>query len=126
GFGLSLSGHPMSLFRQLTRKIPKLRLSEVRALQNQTWTEAAGLVIVRQRPPTAKGTTFATLEDETGLLDLILHREISEKYRELFLAHSFLIAKGILQRDNFSVSLIVKEITTLPIADLQLRSRDFH
>ena len=135
GFGLSLSGHPMSLFRQLTRKLPKLRLLEIRKQKHGVWTVAAGLVIVRQRPGTAKGTTFATLEDETGLLDLILHREVSERYKEVFLTHSFVIARGILQRDHFSVSLVVKHIGPLPLAEVQkqaevtlprMSSRDFH
>jgi error-prone DNA polymerase len=74
---------------------------------------AAGLIIVRQKPPTAKGMTFATLEDESGLLDLAFHPEVYEKYAEAFLAHCFIEVRGVLQRDGNSISLLVKTLRPL-------------
>ena len=84
-------------------------------------------MIVRQRPGTAAGVVFATLEDETGLLDLVLHTEIYERFRELFLSHAFLCASGILQRDQDSVSILLKDLKALePSQALKAQSHNWH
>ena len=74
-------------------------------------------LIVLQRPPTAKGTCFATLEDETGFLDLILKKEVYEKHRELFTTHSFFTISGMLQRsggkDSHSAHLLVDRVVAV-------------
>ncbi|MFL5813017.1 MAG: error-prone DNA polymerase [Bdellovibrionia bacterium] len=110
-FGLSTQGHPMRELRQ------KLRCQTIAWTKNNApggrTVSAAGLVIVRQKPPTAKGMTFATLEDESGFMDLAFHPEVYEKYREEFLRHCFIEVKGILQRDGNSMSLLVKHLKPL-------------
>jgi error-prone DNA polymerase len=73
----------------------------------------AGLVLVRQKPPTAKGVTFCTLEDEDGTIDLILHREVYVEFKEVFMMNSFLIATGRLQRSGNSRSLLVKNVQAI-------------
>jgi error-prone DNA polymerase len=113
-YGLSTRGHPMQFLREMNRKIPRLTTIEARQGPGLRAATVAGLVIVRQRPPTAKETTFATLEDERGFLDLILHKDVYEKYGEIFLAHSFLVARGPIQREGDAVAMIVKSLAPLP------------
>ena len=70
---------------------------------------------MRQRPGDGK-VVFATLEDETGLLDLVLFMDVYEKFREAFLGHAFFVAEGILQRDQASVSLLLKGLKAIDLA----------
>jgi error-prone DNA polymerase len=74
---------------------------------------------VLQRPPTAKGTAFATIEDESGILDLILHREVFEKFRDVIRDEAFLLVRGELQRDREAVQLVVRRIDPI-FSDLEL------
>jgi error-prone DNA polymerase len=73
----------------------------------------AGTVAVRQRPPTAKGHVFITLEDETGLANLILRPDLYEQKRAEIREAGALIARGVLQRDGVSTSVLVREIAAL-------------
>lgn len=109
-FGLSARGHPMQALRARLTRLPKLTTAAAKKTRHGEAVSLAGLVIVRQRPPTAAGTMFLALEDETGFVDLILHKNVQEKYDELILTHSFLIAHGIAQRDRDSMSLLVKQL----------------
>ncbi|MBL7714478.1 MAG: error-prone DNA polymerase [Bdellovibrionales bacterium] len=109
-FGLSVMGHPMQVIRQMNSRVPKLTTRDAKNRPQGTNLSIAGLSIVRQRPQTAKGTSFATLEDETGFLDLILHPQIFEKYEELYWHHPLLKVTGRIQRDGASVSLIVRRL----------------
>jgi error-prone DNA polymerase len=88
---------------------------------------AAGLVIVKQRPPTAKGVTFATLEDEHGFMDIIIHREVYEKYHELFTYNSFLIIKGKIQRDGNTVSILTQSVEAVnkPNDGLEIKAQQY-
>jgi len=70
-------------------------------------------VLVRQRPPTAKGVSFATIEDEFGFLDLVLFAKKFAELKEVFLLHSFLVVEGRIERDGHSVSLIVDQVVPI-------------
>ncbi len=105
--GLSVHGHPMQGLRKI-KKLPPTTSFLAKRLPPKKEITAAGLVIVKQRPPTAKGVTFATLEDEFGFLDLIVHPEVYEKYHNAFAYHCFLEIKGIVQREGHTVSILVK------------------
>lgn len=112
-YGLSTRGHPMQeIRRQLEgmRRFPRMTTRQARETPAGRLIRIPGLSIVIQRPPTASGTAFATLEDEHGFLDLILHRDVFQAHRELILEHCFLIVSGIIQRDGKAVSLIVKRL----------------
>ena len=87
----------------------------------------AGLVLVRQRPGTAKGTTFMTLEDETGTTNLIVWPHVWERYRRVGRQARAVIATGLLQQQDGVIHLIVKRLEdmTAAIADLGQSSRDF-
>ena len=69
-----------------------------------------GLSVVLQRPPTAKGTAFATLEDESGVLDLIFHKQFYDQYKEQIREEAFLWVSGVVQKDGEAFQLIVKRI----------------
>ena len=110
-FHASTRGHPVHALRERGFVLPKLNTRTTRACASGASVETAGLVIVRQRPSTANGTIFATLEDEFGFLDLILHRDTYKAFHEVFDAHSFLQVRGKLQKDGNSISLLVKRIS---------------
>ena len=88
----------------------------------------AGLVLVRQRPGTAKGTTFITIEDETGTANLIVWAHVWEKYRRVGHQARALIAAGLLQRQDGVTHIIVDRLQDLTpqLPTLGAMSRDFH
>jgi error-prone DNA polymerase len=106
---LSLKAHPMSFLREkLTRRhvIPPGRFDEVRAGRIIT---TAGLVLVRQRPGTASGVIFASLEDETGLANIIVWPKTFEKYRRIVLGSRLMAVRGELQREGLVVHVIARQ-----------------
>jgi error-prone DNA polymerase len=123
-FGLSLKGHPMEILRKTCKQMSSETTAQIKQkYKHGNIIKASGLVIARQRPPTAKGTVFATLEDESGLLDLILHKKTFEKYEELLLTAAFLSAEGEIQQEGWSVSLLVRSLWSPLPADEKLRKR---
>ena len=125
-YGLSTRGHPMQALRRRAPSLPQLTSKKVRELPNGTRTRFSGMVIVRQRPSTAGGTPFATLEDEHGLLDLILRKEIHEKTRGLFDEHSFFTVHGQVQRDGYSVSISVDRLEPVLLDEAEFHSRSYY
>jgi error-prone DNA polymerase len=119
-YGLSTRGHPMQFIRKKYKGLPPMTTAQAKQGSNGTILSLLGLSVVMQRPPTASGTVFATLEDETGFLDIIIHHQIFEKYKELILDHSFLIVTGKIQRDGLSVSLILRSIKPFPTHNLSI------
>ena len=139
-YGLSTSAHPMAPLRAEFKDRLKTNLSarrsfaflrynsaSVRKAPSGRYLSLAGLVIIRQRPQTAKGVRFATLEDEWGYLDLILHLQTYERYQDIFDHKAFLVAAGTLQRDQHSASLLVKRLSPLlsETEELSCQSRDY-
>ena len=92
--GLSLSGHPLSLVRKnlLSRRVRRAR--DLLAIRNGAWLRHAGLVTVRQRPQTASGITFVTLEDETGQVNVIVRPKVAEACRQALLDAVLLAVDG--------------------------------
>jgi DNA polymerase III alpha subunit len=115
----------MEALRYLGR-LSQARAIDARAVKHGDWFSMAGLLIVRQRP--GDGTViFATLEDETGLLDLVLYEDVYKKFRDDFLEHSFFEAGGLLQKDGNSASLLLKTLRALmPGEPLKANSYDWH
>jgi error-prone DNA polymerase len=126
--GLSLKGHPVSLVREeLTlRKI--ISAAQVRLRRHGSWVKVAGLVLIRQRPGTAKGVVFETLEDETGIVNLIIRPEVFERCRAAARHAAFLLAEGNVQRHDNVQHVMAVRLTDLSdsLAGYQFRSRDFH
>jgi error-prone DNA polymerase len=111
-FGLSTHGHPMMAMRKLAR-VPKLNTQTAKHLPNGAHLTVAGLILVRQKPPTAKNMTFSTLEDEFGFLDMAIAPDVYERVKDVFLHHCFLEVRGKMQRDAQSFSLWVLEMRPL-------------
>jgi error-prone DNA polymerase len=115
----------------LREAIARLGLPEARTVNG--WTHGrrvryAGLVICRQRPGTAGGVTFMTLEDETGFVNLVVWQRVFERYQVLVKTESFLGVTGKLQAQDGVTHLVADhlwkpDLTTRPV---EPRSRDFH
>lgn len=126
-YGLSARGHPIQAIRKLLSQFPPTTTDTARRAPHGRVTRVAGMVIARQRPQTGKGTVFATLEDEFGVVDLILHAGIYEKYESVFVSEPFLVASGQIQRDKEAVNLIVRDVQPLHFEDWTWKkSHDFH
>jgi error-prone DNA polymerase len=111
----SLKAHPVSFLRPLLIErgmLPAERLADP-ALKPGTLLETAGLVLVRQRPGTAKNVIFATLEDETGIANIIIWDRVFQKNRRAVLASRLLAVKGELQREGRVIHLVAQAFTDL-------------
>lgn len=111
-YGASAVMHPMAALRKV-QKLPPLTTAGAKRRPPRTTVRTAGLILVRQKPPTANGVCFSVIEDEHGFLDLVLFKREFEKYKEIFLYQCFLIVTGTIERDGHSVSLIVKKLEPL-------------
>jgi len=110
---LSLKAHPLGLLRnEMTeaRAVPAKQLSE---METGAAVSIAGLVITRQRPDTASGVIFATLEDETGIANVIIWPGIFERYRKETLASKLLLVRGELQREGIVIHVIARHLVDM-------------
>ncbi len=125
--GLSLKAHPISFYRDPLQRwgiCPANQLAEQR--HNQP-IRVAGLVLLRQRPSTAKGITFVTLEDETGTMNLVIHQRTWERFYAIARRSPAWIAEGRLEIRQSIIHVIVSRLQDLASSLRQLnhRSRDF-
>ncbi len=105
---MSLRCHPMALLRDgFPRTMPAEQLIEA---ENESWITVVGLVLARQRPGTAKGVIFATLEDETGVANVIVWPKIYERFRRIVLTSRLLKVAGRLQREGIVTHLITERL----------------
>ncbi len=131
--GLSLLAHPLQFLRGELEKLRVIPASGLRTWPNGKWVRVAGLVLVRQRPSTAKGITFVTLEDETATANLIIRPDVWKRYRSAALGATILIAAGPLQRghhvpmvgENIHVLVAKLEDFSVHLDGMQSQSRDF-
>ena len=126
--GLSLRGHPFSPLRAALDAQKVVPASALQSVKPNRRYRVAGLVLVRQKPGTAKGTTFITLEDETGSANLIVWAHVWERYRRVGRLARALLATGLLQRQDGVAHLIVDRLQdlTTQLPNLGHVSRDFH
>ncbi|MEE8428420.1 MAG: error-prone DNA polymerase [Gammaproteobacteria bacterium] len=128
GVGLTLGRHPLALLRERLQNMALLSTAQVRARQHGEKIRTAGLVIGRQRPGTASGVIFVTLEDETGNLNIIVWRQLGEQQRRELLGARLLGVVGEVQREGEVLHVIAKDLqdySTL-LGGLMTHSRDFH
>jgi error-prone DNA polymerase len=125
--GLTLGRHPLALLREQLLKRRLLPASTLADFKQGQIARACGIVTVRQRPATAKGTVFVTLEDETGTVNVIVWPALVERQRQELLQSSLLGVYGIWQTDNNVNHLIAKRLVDLTdlLGSLQTESRDF-
>jgi error-prone DNA polymerase len=126
--GLTLRRHPLALLRDALMKRGVIPNQELWELPNGRSVTAAGLVITRQRPGSASGVTFVTMEDETGYVNLIVWKRVADAQRAALLESRLLLVCGKLQREGDVLHVIAQRLTNLSelLGDLSVASRNFH
>jgi error-prone DNA polymerase len=109
----SLKAHPMSFMRKKLRQLGILSSAELSQARNGQRVEVAGLVLVRQRPGTASGIVFATLEDETGIANIVIWRQAFETHRPVILKSKLLSVRGRLQVEGLVIHVIAESFTDM-------------
>jgi error-prone DNA polymerase len=125
--GFSLGAHPLALLRERLHAMRIRSAREVNELAHDERVYTAGLVITRQRPSSASGVTFVTIEDETGYLNLIVWKSVAERERKALLGATLLGAEGYVQKEGQVLHVIVQRLHDHGnlLGQLDVRSRDF-
>ena len=126
GTGLSIGKHPVAYHRAELNKLGALRALDIATLRNGSFVSVGGWVIVRQRPGTAKGFMFLTLEDETGVSNIIVTPQLFDQYRRVLVDQPFLLIEGTLQNQDNVVSVKARKIRALTFQIAAAPSHDFH
>ena len=123
--GVAVGDHAMKVVRS---KLPQSYKSarDLASMPNGARVTTAGVVICRQRPGTASGVVFVTLEDETGFVNLILWAQTFERWRHVATTSSMLVARGKVEREGDVVYVIPDRLERLELYDVPHMSRDFH
>ena len=126
--GLTLRRHPLALLRPQLARLRMITAQELLQTPTGKPVRVAGLVTCRQRPGTASGVIFITLEDETGQINVVVWRGVSEKQRRPLLAASLLGVHGVLEREGAVTHLIAGKLVDYSalLGNLVTHSRDFH
>jgi error-prone DNA polymerase len=126
--GLTLGRHPLALLRPRLRDSGLIPAAAVQALAHGSRARASGLVTCRQRPDTASGVIFVTLEDETGCVNVVVWRDLAERQRGELLSARLLAVDGRIERDGEVVHLIARRLEdrSALLGELLVASRDFH
>jgi error-prone DNA polymerase len=111
--GLSLKAHPVSFVREKLNLLHVKTTNELSTLKDGDMVKVAGLVTVRQRPGTAKGILFITIEDETGFSNLVVWEKLFDKYRKEILQSRLLMVEGKLQIEGLVIHVIVNRCYNL-------------
>jgi error-prone DNA polymerase len=126
GTGLTVGPHPMAYRRAQMERLGIRRASELSRIPDGQRLRVAGCVIVRQRPGTAKGFVFLSLEDETGIANAIITPGMFQRNRLLLVSEKFVMIEGILQNQDNVISVKADRILPLDITQAQTTSHDFH
>jgi error-prone DNA polymerase len=126
GTGLTVGPHAMS-YRRAEMHARGIRpAAALKTLSTGQRLRIGGCVITRQRPGTAKGFLFLSLEDETGIANAIVHPDLLHKHRMLLISAPFLMVEGILQNQDNVISVRAESVAPLFITAAETRSHDFH
>ncbi len=125
--GMSLRRHPLLFLRPTLRERGAVTAKELEAIASGNPVRVAGIVLVRQRPSTAKGITFVSLEDETGIINLIVKPDVWRRWRSAALTASVLWAVGRLQKQEGTIHVVAMRLEDLTpeLGKLAPQSRDF-
>jgi error-prone DNA polymerase len=126
GTGLTIGRHPVANHRTELNKLGAARAIDIREMKNGSKVRIAGWVIVRQRPGTAKGFMFLSMEDETGVANVIVTPQLFDKYRLMLVDHPFLLIEGTLQNQDNVISVKAKRVRSLSFKVAAAPSHDFH
>jgi len=125
--GLTLERHPLCLLRRHLDRYRYARAEQLPAMRNGQKVNVAGLVITKQRPGTASGVIFVTLEDETGQVNLVVWKQVAERYRAALLNARLLGIAGEVQIEGKVIHVIADQLLDHSdmLGDLTVHSRDF-
>lgn len=125
--GLTLGRHPVALIRSILRQRRVRTAQQLLQLKHGSHTRACGLITMRQRPMTANGTIFLTLEDETGHVNVVIWRRLWERQRDIVLNASLIAVDGIMESDGEVYHLIARQVHDFDglMKGLKTKSRDF-
>ena len=126
GTGLTIGKHPMAFYRTAMNKLgvlPAAALPHTRAGQI---VKVAGAIIVRQRPGTAHGFLFLSMEDETGISNVIVEPDMYSRNREVLVREPFLLVEGVLQNQQDSISVKAGRVSALDVNAIPVPSHNFH
>ena len=126
GTGMTVGPHPMGYHRKRLKKQDVRSASELSSLPNGIHVRICGAVIARQRPGTAKGFVFLSLEDETGIANAIITPPIYEKYHLMIVHQPFLLIEGQLQNQENVISVKAEIVRPLSVTQAETSSHDFH
>ena len=126
GTGLTLGPHPMVFHRERLERLRVARAIELPGLKDGRAVRVAGAVVVRQRPGTAKGFVFLNLEDETGLVNVVVPPPLFHRYRLVLVQEPFLYVEGTLEHRDDVISVRAGRIQPLRSELGRLPSHDFH
>lgn len=126
--GLSLRGHPISFLRNWIENQNCKRISELANTRNGRYIQLAGLVLLRQRPGTAKGITFVTIEDESGQANLIIHPRVWKRFLRVAQTSDAWIVRGKVEKAESITHVVVNHIIDISeaLTSYRSRSRNFH
>jgi error-prone DNA polymerase len=126
GMGLSVGRHPMALRRDELAMRGVLRAVDLRVVREGRRVRVAGMVITRQRPGTAKGFVFLTLEDETGIANIIVRPDLFARDRLVIIEQPFLIVDGVLQNQEGVTSVRAEAVQGMRGVDVDFDAHDFY
>jgi error-prone DNA polymerase len=122
--GLTLRNHPVSFLRGDLRRQRIVTCAETMQARDGRWLQTAGLVLVRQMPGSAKGVVFITIEDETGIANLVIWPKLYERQRRVILSAGMLAVHGRIQREGEVVHLVAHRVSDLSNALVSVGGRD--
>jgi error-prone DNA polymerase len=126
GTGVTVGRHPMAYYRPQMDELGVLRAIELHSTRDGRIVKVAGAVIVRQRPGTAKGFLFLSLEDETGIANIIVEPDFYDANRAVLIGAPFVIVEGVLQNQQNSISVRARKVENLDVNAIPVPSHDFH
>ncbi len=126
GTGLTVGRHPMQFRREALRAKGILAAADLQQKPDGIWVRSAGCVIARQRPGTAKGFLFLSMEDESGITNVIVSPDLFERERIVVTRARFLLVEGQLQNQNGVIHIRAQRMQPLSDHAIDIRSHDFH
>jgi len=127
GSGLTIGAHPMRFHREQLNQMQVAMVSSMKHRRNGCRIRIAGMVICRQQPQTAKGFVFLSLEDETGIVNVILKPDVFARLRMTVLGHAYLLVEGVLQNQRGAISVRADDVQPCPVpTPVGASSHDFH
>jgi error-prone DNA polymerase len=116
----------MAYHREAMNKLGIRRAIDLRNIPNGKRTRIGGCVIARQRPGTAKGLMFMSIEDETGIANAIVMPDLLQKKRMLLVTENFLMVEGIVQNQDNVIHVRAERVIPLTVTSAKTTSHDFH